>query len=124
MVSQRQFKRKISVWRFDKNIKSHEMEAIVRKKIQRMVAERKQSTFRLRGVPVEEAKINRYLRGKESSFLTIRIPSPGIGQYLSSKCGLILTRNTSDSIRSQLLYADRVLNPSTKSRMVEHTVNP
>jgi hypothetical protein len=58
------------------HIKSREMEAILRKWMQRKETERKQSAFRLRGIPVEEAKIYRYLRGKETPFLAIQMPNP------------------------------------------------
>jgi hypothetical protein len=75
--SKRQYKRRIKSWGFGKNIKWQEKEAIVRKKIQRKTVDGKESAFRLRGLPVEEAKIDRYM--KEKPHVRVNVPSPAPG---------------------------------------------
>lgn len=64
-------------WGLDKNVKGHEMENIVRIDLKRK-AEGKESTFRLRGNPVDPKKICRYKKRKnvpESAVLTQQSPA-------------------------------------------------
>jgi hypothetical protein len=57
---ERQLKRKIKDWGIDKNIKTNEMKAIVRKRMERKVMEDKESAFRVRGRNIAPAKIRRW----------------------------------------------------------------
>ena len=53
----------IKKWKLDKNVKSHEMKAIVRKRIERQSGvPPKQSEFRVRGQEVNSGKIDRFQR--------------------------------------------------------------
>lgn len=53
----------IKKWKLDKNVKRHEMKAIVRKRTQRQCdVLPKQSAFRVRGQDVSSDKINRFQR--------------------------------------------------------------
>ena len=82
--SERQYKRKISQWRLDKNVKDHEMKVIARKQVQRK-RHGKSSGFRVRGNSVELEKIGRYLKRKKvSEDALMSQPSPDAGEYLMS----------------------------------------
>ena len=65
MNRERQYKRKISFWRLDKNIKESEMRAILAVRDSR-IARGKQSVFYVRGRRVDPAKIDRFARRKVS----------------------------------------------------------
>ncbi|KAH8816514.1 hypothetical protein F5884DRAFT_226365 [Xylogone sp. PMI_703] len=60
-ATERQYKRRISKWGLDKNVKKSEMQAIVRKQ-QTRIGEDKESAFRVRGREVEPLKIQRWMR--------------------------------------------------------------
>ena len=68
---ERQYKRKISSWRLDKNIKDHEMRAILAVRTSR-IAQGKKSIFYVRGRRVDPAKIDRFLKRK--NYLELQLP--------------------------------------------------
>jgi hypothetical protein len=74
----RQYKSRIQKWKLDKNVKSKEMEAIVRKRQQRTLQEpfRPGLVFHVRGQQVEQAKIERWMHGKGMSDSALFVPSP------------------------------------------------
>ena len=57
--SERQLKRKITTWGLDKKVKEHEMVGIVKKQA-RLKAQGKVAAFRVRGLPVQQAKVDRW----------------------------------------------------------------
>jgi hypothetical protein len=78
------------MWDFRKNVKSREMEAIIRKKIPRKTNEGKESAFILRGVPVRDAKIDRYQKRKRKPDAVIDAPDPAGGKTFLYKCSPFL----------------------------------
>ncbi|KAJ9636760.1 hypothetical protein H2199_007754 [Coniosporium tulheliwenetii] len=74
----RQYRTRISQWRKDKNVKTHEMEAIVRKQQQRRLVEREKGrlAFTVRGKEVKPQKIDRYMKRKEIPEGVVYAPSP------------------------------------------------
>jgi hypothetical protein len=60
----RQYKSRISKWKLDKNVKSKEMETIVRKQLQRqfLAPERPALSFSVRHTEVDTVKIQRWMR--------------------------------------------------------------
>ncbi|MCJ1473176.1 hypothetical protein MMC13_001827 [Lambiella insularis] len=62
-ASRKQYNTKIAQWRIGKNIKENEMKAIVRKERQRKMQDPpKDSVFRVRKLPVDSQKIERFKR--------------------------------------------------------------
>jgi hypothetical protein len=61
---ERQYRTRISQWRLDKNVKTKEMEAIVRKRQRRKLVEtdKPDLIFAVRGNIVEPKKINRWMK--------------------------------------------------------------
>ena len=90
MSRERQLKTRIKKWNFRKNIKSHEMEAIIREKISRKTDKGKESAFDLRGVKVKETKIDRYLKRKRKPDAVIDVRDPAGGKTLLCKFQLFL----------------------------------
>ena len=78
-TSEKMYKDRRREWGISKNIKSREMEAIVRKTAQRLQAGKK-SYFQLRNTWVSKAKIQRYRRDKkilsEQQAIALRAPTP------------------------------------------------
>jgi hypothetical protein len=73
----RQYKRKISQWHLDKNVKDAEMQFIVQKQKKRKVSEDKDTVFRVRGRRVEQEKITRTIKRKNiSEDALLSAPSP------------------------------------------------
>ena len=70
---ERQYKRKISYWRLDKNIKESEMRAILAVRDIR-IERGKQSVFYVRGRRVDPAKIDRFAKRK----LSLELQFPGM----------------------------------------------
>lgn len=73
----------IKKWKFDKNIKRHEMNAVVRKRNERQsCVPPKQSAFRVRGYEVDSSKIdrfertNRFDRSINTDMLSRKLKSP------------------------------------------------
>ncbi|KAL9599601.1 MAG: hypothetical protein Q9219_003757 [cf. Caloplaca sp. 3 TL-2023] len=62
-ASERQYKRRISEWHLDKNVKEDEMRAIIAMEAMRL-RQGKESTFYVRGHPVDPTKIKRFARRK------------------------------------------------------------
>ena len=60
---ERQYKRKITSWRLDKNLKDHEMRAILAVRNSRL-ARGEKSVFYVRGRRVDPVKIERFARRK------------------------------------------------------------
>jgi hypothetical protein len=102
----KQLKTKVAQWRLEKNIKKHEMAAIVRKQQQRKATDNKDSAFRVRGREVEASKINRFVRTQEIKGANISsIASPAACQstlLILSSTSLIGAH--SDAICYQLLH--------------------
>ena len=63
---ERQLKRKVADWQLDKNVKGHEMRAIVRKQ-KRLQLKGKNAAFRVRGLAVPQHKIDRWEKRPDNS---------------------------------------------------------
>lgn len=78
-ISEKMYKDRRRIWGISKNIKSEEMEAIVRKTAQRLQAG-KDSRFQLRNIWVTDGKIRRYRRDKrilsEQQAMALRARTP------------------------------------------------
>jgi hypothetical protein len=85
MSRERQFKTRIKTWNFRKNIKSHEMEAIIKGEISWKADEGKESVFILGGVPVKKTKIDRYLKRKRKLDAVIDVRDHAGGKTLLCK---------------------------------------
>ena len=59
VLSERQLKRKIKDWNLEKNVKGDEVKVIVRR-IRQRAATGKSTIFRMRGLPMDPAKIERW----------------------------------------------------------------
>ena len=64
-IRERQYKRKFSQWRLGKNVKAHEMEAMLQMQREREF-EGKDSTFRVRGRPIAPEKLERYVKRRNT----------------------------------------------------------
>ncbi|EPS44248.1 hypothetical protein H072_1765 [Dactylellina haptotyla CBS 200.50] len=62
IANKKQYLRKIRMWNIDKNIKRPEMRVALRKTLERMVAEGKDTTIEVRGVVIDKGKLKRFLR--------------------------------------------------------------
>jgi hypothetical protein len=62
IISPKQYKDRIRKWGLNKNIQQDEMEAMIRKRQERESESNKKTAFRIRGRPVDEEKIERYMR--------------------------------------------------------------
>jgi hypothetical protein len=80
----RQYKSRIQKWKLDKNVKSKEMEAIVRKRQQRKVQEpfRPERVFHVRGQEVAQAKIERWMHDNGVSESALFATSPAARKSL------------------------------------------
>ncbi|PSS18495.1 hypothetical protein M430DRAFT_276007 [Amorphotheca resinae ATCC 22711] len=89
-ATERQYKRRIALWNLDKNIRDSEMKAMLRLQVQRKNEQGKQSIFYIHGRPVENKKLERYVRRKGLSeadimawnapvppYITCQTPPPG-----------------------------------------------
>ena len=65
--SERQFKRRISQWGLDKNLKDSETRIMAQKQKQRQAFENKDTIFRVRDCSVEPDKITRAMKRKKIS---------------------------------------------------------
>ena len=74
----RQYRLRISQWGKDKNVKSKEMQAIVRKRQQRKLVEidKGQLAFEVRGSEVELQKIERWMKRHDVADSFLYAPSP------------------------------------------------
>lgn len=64
---ERQWKRRITMWNLDKNIKDSDMKAMLRVELQRRLYEGKETAFFLHGRPVPSKKLERFVRRKSLS---------------------------------------------------------
>ncbi|TKA52018.1 hypothetical protein B0A49_12511 [Cryomyces minteri] len=82
----RQYRTRISQWGLDKNIKPHEMSAVVRKRQRRKLIESQKGelTFTVRGNEVEPQKIDRWMKRNEIPENVVYAPSPAA--YTPSAC--------------------------------------
>lgn len=64
--SQRQYKRRITLWHLDKNIKDSEIRFIAQTQVKR-AREEKETNFRVRGRDVDPEKISRAVKRKKIS---------------------------------------------------------
>jgi hypothetical protein len=76
-TSPKQYKDQIKKWGLNKNIQTHEMEAIIRKQQNRLLESGKLSAFRIRKRPVPPGKISRYI--KVHGIETIRNNDSNVG---------------------------------------------
>ncbi|KAF2855880.1 hypothetical protein T440DRAFT_464227 [Plenodomus tracheiphilus IPT5] len=74
----RQYRSRLSQWKFDKNVKSHEMKSIVRKQQNRKLIEKDKNklTYRVRKVDVPPRKIERWMNNHGVSAEALYAPSP------------------------------------------------
>jgi hypothetical protein len=63
--SEKQYKTRFRKWNLKKYVTSREMDAIVRKRQNRREREGRQTDFKLRGLPVTEAKIQRTIKRRK-----------------------------------------------------------
>lgn len=81
-ISERQYKSILNKWNVAKNIRRHEMKAIVRKRQRRIVADSKPNlNFSLRGDSVPEEKIERFMKRENIPHDTLYSPSSGAGKF-------------------------------------------
>lgn len=80
--SPRQYKSRFDKWGCNKNIKSDEMSAIVRKRQKRKIDEpqKPELVFSVRGSEVKKHKIDRWMKDCAISQNTVFAPSPAAGQ--------------------------------------------
>ncbi|ORY12441.1 hypothetical protein BCR34DRAFT_482643 [Clohesyomyces aquaticus] len=92
----RQYRKQISGWGEDKNIKPKEMSAIVRKRQRRKIAEptKSQLIFKVRGHEVEEQKIERWMKRNGVSDSLPFSPSPSIPTPSAVNCRTISDRGS------------------------------
>ena len=64
MYRERQYKRKVTAWKLDKNIKDADMKVMLRKQLKRKLEDEKESEFTLNGRPVPSQKMCRYVQRK------------------------------------------------------------
>jgi hypothetical protein len=85
----RQYRLRITQWKLDKNIKSEEMQAIVKKRQTRKLLERgkAEQVFRVRGTEVETQKIDRWMKSHDITDSMLYAPS-----QLASKSGVPIRR--------------------------------
>jgi len=74
----RQYRTRITQWKKDKNIKTEEMKAIVRKQQQRKLIEvdKRELEFKIRDHPVEQQKIDRWKKRNNVVDSLLYVPSP------------------------------------------------
>jgi hypothetical protein len=115
----RQYRTRISQWGCDKKVKPDEMKAIVRKRQQRRLVEDKGDLrFTVRGTPVEPQKIQRWMKRNEVSESFLYVPSPAACKSISFvhisvtkltsashpiRCGL------SDNLRNRISHGNSVV---------------
>ncbi|KAL8669250.1 MAG: hypothetical protein Q9168_006150 [Polycauliona sp. 1 TL-2023] len=85
VATERQYKRRISEWHLDKNVKDDEMRAIIATEAMRL-RQGKKSVFYVRGRPVSQKKIDRFVQRKRIDRNTLdrqpgMLPSTNTGQY-------------------------------------------
>lgn len=81
-TSERQYKSILNKWNVAKNIRRHEMKAIVRKRQRRIVAESKPNlNFSLRGDSVPKEKIERFMKRENIHNDMLYSPSSGAGKF-------------------------------------------
>jgi hypothetical protein len=61
---ERQYKRRITQWNLDKNIKDSDMKVMLRMQLKRKNEQGKESEFTIHGRPVQAQKLERYVRRK------------------------------------------------------------
>jgi hypothetical protein len=61
---ERQYKRKITAWKLDKNIKDADMKVMLRKQLKRKLEEGKESEFEVNGRPVPPQQMSRFIQRK------------------------------------------------------------
>jgi hypothetical protein len=105
----RQYRSRISQWGKDKNVKSQEMEAIVRKRQKRILIEtnKSQLIFEVRGSQVEPQKIERWMKRHEVADSFLYAPSP-------AACKLVPARRLffADVPKPRRLLSDATLSPN------------
>jgi hypothetical protein len=70
-IRERQYKRKISAWNLDKNIKEKDMRVIVHKMLKRKFEDDKDSEFLVHGRKVHAHKILRYHNDKAPEYMPL-----------------------------------------------------
>ncbi|CAG1965214.1 unnamed protein product [Fusarium graminearum] len=92
----RQYRTRITQWGKDKNVKSQEMSAIVRKRQQRRLVEvdKREQTFTVRGRDVEPHKIDRWMTRNNVSQTSLYAPSPAASTPSAVGCQTISERGS------------------------------
>ncbi|KAH8702997.1 Tetratricopeptide repeat-domain-containing protein [Phaeosphaeriaceae sp. PMI808] len=92
----RQYQRRISEWGKDKNIKPHEMRAIVRKRQRRKLVETNKGEllFEVRGNQVEPQKIARWMKRNGAVESALYAPSPAASTPSAVGCHTISERGS------------------------------
>jgi len=70
MIRPKQYKDRIGKWGLNKNFQGDEMEAMIRKRHGREKESNKQTSFLIRGHPVNDEKIERYIKGHPKNLAT------------------------------------------------------
>jgi hypothetical protein len=87
----RQYRTRITQWGQDKNIKTDEMKAIVRKRQHRKLVEDKQDLkFTVRGSSVESEKIVRWMKRNAIPDSFLYVPSPAAGKWTKRAISFII----------------------------------
>ncbi|WXC58018.1 hypothetical protein SNK03_003916 [Fusarium graminearum] len=92
----RQYRTRITQWGKDKNVKSQEMSAIVRKRQQRRLVEvdKREQTFTVRGRDVEPHKIDRWMTRNNVPQTSLYAPSPAASTPSAVGCQTISERGS------------------------------
>ncbi|EON63691.1 hypothetical protein W97_02919 [Coniosporium apollinis CBS 100218] len=92
----RQYRTRISQWDKDKNVKTHEMKAIVRKRQQRRLveSEKGKQTFTVRGKEVKPPKIERWMKKNDIPEGVVYAPSPAESTPSAVNCRTISERGS------------------------------
>jgi len=122
----RQYRIRISKWGKDKNIKSEEMRAIVRKQQRRKLVEVEKGklVFKVRDNEVEPRKIDRWMKGHNVPESALYAPSPAAckSTYSRHYYHTLLTCR-SYPVRCRLSHCFRVRFSSSKSWIFSSSYN-
>jgi hypothetical protein len=115
----RQYRSRISQWGLDKNVKSVEMKAIVRKRQQRRLVEDKGDLrFTVRGTTVEQHKIERWMKLNKVPESFLYVPSPAACKSPSfvhtwlqklTSASHSIRRGLSDNLRDRISHRKSVV---------------
>ena len=128
VATDRQYKRRISEWHLDKNVKDEEMRTIIAVDAMRL-RQGKKSTFHVRGRLVDRKKIDRFVQRKRIDRSTLEA-FPGMQDFTSachfsaSDCMSLLPENvrcsTPPDDRPPIIYVSEDLGRGTSNRGLIH----